>query len=168
MTDMKLFEKAVAIVVGRPVTVRLRHPIIRNFDGQAITWYGKYYIDISPDLDEKQTLYVFLHEAAHVKLGHAVELDPAQLPGYFQLDRLGQWARQYQPTTLDQENAADREAHLWQVYADDHAAEHPGGWLESRLRVLAGYIPADLKARAIKTAARGAAETIRQFKEQSR
>jgi hypothetical protein len=157
----ELWIKAAYTLAGYPVSVRFRQPICLDYDGQAYIIGGVPTIDIKPNLDDETTLYILTHECGHIRLGHAPEIDPGQLPGSQKLTALGTKLRQIHPVMREQETGADRLSSVWLDYARKHAREYPGDSdLAKKLKALASYISPELQLRVNKAALKGAGEAV--------
>lgn len=159
MSDNELWEKAARALTGQPVKVRFRKPVISAYHGQAYRSAGGAVVDISPEItDDRTKLKVYLHELAHVKLGHADNstCDPNQPPGSTKYDsQLVKKLRAYLAPVVKVEREADQLMMTWLTYAENHWRRY---WrtgdsiLTAQLRALAGYVDPALLERLHKTA----------------
>jgi len=135
MTD--LFQAAAKVLTGRAVTVHFRQPSIDGGIGCAfLDENGQPTIEIKPDLPAGELLNTFLHELAHVKLGHLKKrwsrAELAQLPDYSQ---------ETIPLLAKRETEVAWQLKKWQAYLERQIS---GGSIEEKLQALT-YYPVDMK-----------------------
>jgi hypothetical protein len=151
-TNLSLFQKAAANLSGRRVLVRFRKPAFSVGRGQAYkTENGAAVIDIAPDLTERDTLYVFLHEVSHIR-DDFPDFAPADYwraaPGSVVLNDGVQAALE----TMPREHEADDQARVWLGYSEKFYDRYQAPTtLERKLLALLEYPQQELIDRAQKT-----------------
>ncbi len=72
-----MMEAATESLTGQKVVIRLRAPVVENFTAQVYKESdGSIAIDIKPNLDLETFYEAWLHETAHIHLGHCDSLEP--------------------------------------------------------------------------------------------
>lgn len=150
MTEIqKLFEDAALGLVGRKVRVIFRIPITKNADGIAYLHLGtdEPYIEIRPNLSDKRTEYVFLHECSHHYLRHARRSAAC----FKRTIRVKSRA----DTKAERSTVNDQVA-IWEAYAEANKNRYEGNDQARRLRALAWWLIDEMINAAASKAARKA------------
>jgi len=116
-------------LTGKSVRVRLTRP--DDFDGLA--WcdeLGRSTIDVSPDLSDKNMMYVFLHELAHIRHHTYIPLTETVMRSTPE-DITS-------PSYIRREDQADRQAKDWLEYGEKYQ-DHDLPYLEGILTALLTY-----------------------------
>lgn len=139
-----LCEKVGRRLTMRPVQVRFRQPAWREAKGSACKRGRTAVVDVKPGLGSKEFLFVLCHEFGHVKVlwGSWTVQVPDYKPASLRLPAGLKAAGAVKVS----ENAANDLAREWLNYANEHAAEHQGTWLVSRLKALEHYLEPELLA----------------------
>ena len=75
-TVYQLYQAIAEQLAGKPVLLRFQQPQYKNYLGCChMNRRGQIVIDVSPHLDNEQTLRVFLHECAHARLHKFIPSD---------------------------------------------------------------------------------------------
>jgi hypothetical protein len=140
----KLCESVGRRLTMRPVQVRFRQPAWQGAKGSACKRGRTAVVDIRPGLSSTEFLSVFLHEIGHVKTlwGSWTVRVPDYKPGSLRLPASFRTSGAVKVS----EDAASQLACEWLNYANEHAAEHQGTWLVSRLKALEHYLEPELLA----------------------
>ena len=137
-----LLEKAARRLAGRPVTVRIRQPYLKGYQGMAYNDRQKgAVIDLAPELGEAAALRLFLHECAHIRQDWA-EMAPSSYADYPSSSvvptRSFVAGHQVDPA----EAGADVQAAAWLKFADQNTKTDD---IPGRLQALAKWIDPELQ-----------------------
>lgn len=138
----RLCERAAWTVTGKNVTIRLEHPITKQFDGEVYhSPGGGYVVNINPELSEEQFMWVFCHELGHVQLEHVSDISPDRKPSSMYLTPAGEMSLKVKPEIIACENAAQGWGDKWLHYAEENYHAYSGFTkVERQLRSLCGYV----------------------------
>jgi hypothetical protein len=117
----RLVEQVANHLAGQEVQIRWQEPSCEHALGQIYrTPEGKVIVDISDNLSLSAKFDVFLHELAHVRLGHAQIATPGN--DYKQPSQRIKRSQneRYTWRTSKPEADADQLAHEWLTYAQAH------------------------------------------------
>lgn len=126
MITNDLYRQVAVVLTGRPVEIRLRRPVIKEFDGQAYIYQGWAAIDINPWLDDDEMLYVFCHECGHIRDNLVSGINPYLPSGSLKLSPLAAWQRKNHPQVIGRERKAESWAQVWLHYAERHYRNFAG------------------------------------------
>jgi hypothetical protein len=108
-------------LAGRPVTIRMRKPAYRGFDGCAYRVGNQAYIDLDPGLADGYAFHALLHEIGHIKADfEALEMgsdfltaQPGSIdPGIINCERT------HNTITKARESRADTWYNVWRAWAE--------------------------------------------------
>jgi hypothetical protein len=152
MIDTVQLESLACYLSGKPVWVRRRWPAQLGAIGTASqSKSGAYFVDLAPDLTGDKLVETFLHECAHVRLGHCRKTVFAAAPSGSITRRL-LLARDVLPEAVDQERQANSLKAEWLAWLHAH-----DGDLESLRR----WYPAEVQAMIDKAVEKAIAELPR-------
>jgi hypothetical protein len=148
---INLYTRVAAVLSGHPgVEVRLRAPIVKDFDGAAYVYGVRSVIDIRPGFSPAVEFRCLLHECGHLRSGTAgKDIDVGLPPETMKLSDIGKWSYKAHPDSIKRESDADRWVAVWSNYADRHYKQYSGGsTVEQKLRCLLSWVPDELAALA--------------------
>lgn len=154
-----LAEQAARAMAGRPVVLRFKQPARADAKACAFRLHGAAFIDITPGLGEQDFLFCLAHEAGHIRdLWGEWKVDVTDHPaGSIRYNP----ALAALPVVKAMEKTAGSLADSWLAYAEQNAHKYPGGWLESRLRALAGWLEPELQAKIARWTTEAATEAVK-------
>ena len=116
MPDIELYELVAEKLSGRNVRVDFKKPMIRGVRGEFTRDDDTGYIRISPDLDVRNRLWVYLHEAAHALLHwDDVESSNFHTLGSELIEPMGNHSDEYQ----QHEEQATEQGRAWFTFAEN-------------------------------------------------
>lgn len=99
-----MMEAAVESLAGYPVRVYFRAPLRKGYEGEAFKDEdGTSAMELLPIEDVEQLYKTFLHETAHILLGHTKDLEPRNLPA--EIVAAQEKGIQFLPDSTDEEHA---------------------------------------------------------------
>ncbi len=118
MTDKQLLTETAQHLAGKPVVIRMRAPFLVGASGLAHkTTEGLPVVDIRPGMTPEATLKFYLHELAHVRLGHALTYTTDLEPDSKSFTPTGAAIHDADPD----EAAAEKQAAAWSDYCQKYA-----------------------------------------------
>ena len=149
-TELKhLCERVGKATTGKNVTIRLKPPITKNFQGEVYYSPGEgFVVNVEPALSDENFIKVYLHELGHVALNHQSDTNPNLEPGSMQLTPIGELSRKLKPEMVERERSAEELGQKWLKYAEENYKRYSGFTkLERQLRALCGFVSPELMAR---------------------
>lgn len=124
MVDRKTLEQVAGWLTDKPVFVRRIVPARAGAVGMACkNTSGAFFVDLHPELTGAQLIDTFLHEIAHIRLGHVItpsaeaHAAPASVPLYQGVHRYNLAAYQ------ERERQADELAGEWLAWLRAHGGD---------------------------------------------
>ncbi len=141
----ELYSAVAYHLAGAPVKVRWRNPVTSNAVAEAYKTAGGYMIDIGVTDPIETAIKLYLHELAHCRLGHPVEIVSGnEAPGSMRQNDAERATWREDP----RERAAKELAEVWYDYAKKNAWRYRDGitWpIEPVLRALLIWQPPGAK-----------------------
>ncbi len=138
--SLETLSRIASKLAEKPVKIRLRAPCVSGVKGLCMPHLGGAVIDLDPSLTPEGQYWHLLHESAHCRsLAPNQKYNPwvDKEPGYFRLV-----TKDLSYPVIQEEAAANKQAEIWNDWAEDWAPYYPGATPEEKkLRALLNWAP---------------------------